>query len=240
MRDVLHYAFRAFSSPLDLLSRLIDRVKVEGVEEEIRPLIKVRYYLLIFRTVKFVWDWFKSFSAIDFNSPESKMLFNYFTEEMMDNLPISAKGSGSLSRGLRNCQRYFDYAIRMGPGTFRPPSTTIKPRVSRGQRSASITNGGKSAPPIIEIHPTDKLKNMTLLDFDCVEIVTELTRREYDYMKAVSPEMLSLNLWGSQKDTSVKDMIKPIQDSIEFFNTVTTLLTRLVTGLPLKYVLNQK
>ena len=41
--DVMRYAFRAFASPEDLLSRLMDRVTVEGVEEQMRPLIKIRY-----------------------------------------------------------------------------------------------------------------------------------------------------------------------------------------------------
>ena len=142
---------------------------------------------------------------------------------MMVNLPTSAKGSGSLSRGIRNCQRYFDYAIKLGPSHTTRQSTTIKPRVSRGQRSGSITGGGKFGPPVVIESPTpsaDKLKNMTLLDFDEDDIVTELTRREYDFTKAVTPEMLTLNLWGNLKETTVKDLVKPIQDSIEFFNTV--------------------
>ena len=138
----------------------------------------------------------------------------------MENLPASAKGSGNLSRGLRNCQRYLEYTVKMGPGAFKQ-AVVAKPRASRNQRSGSMPTGGKYATlPQDAPATTDKSKGMTSLDFDCEDLVAELTRKEYEFTKAVTIEMLTLNLWGSQKDNAIKEYIKPIQDSIEFFNTV--------------------
>jgi hypothetical protein len=71
----------------------------------------------------------------------------------------------------------------------------------------------------IVVQEKPKIK-MEFLDIDPDEMTMAFTLREQELLSIITPATLANHLWGSHKEGAVADQIKPINDSVQCFNTI--------------------
>jgi hypothetical protein len=166
--------------------------------------------------IALVWKWILTFPS-DFGKPSILPKFLKFIIQMADDFPSAPATAQKLKKSFQICQAYiYNFTKNFAEIPIRRSYLNSGMRSSRASSRISTVSNAANPP---ETSDHSKTKH-TILDFPAEELAEAFTIREYDLLSAVTSEMLILNLFNG-RDPSTSEITKPIQESIDNFNTVT-------------------
>lgn len=62
--------------------------------------------------------------------------------------------------------------------------------------------------------------HQTILDFDAKQVALCLTQVDFERFCKITPYQLALYIWGAKNDATVKQVIKPLDESVQMFNKI--------------------
>lgn len=165
-----------------------------------KPIIRLRCVLV-------VQKWMEEFWAPDFQREDLRNELQNFIHMMSASFGSSEVDKSLDKKYLAKFKLLKSYMHHLNSN----------PRMNE-KRKCSF--GGKSIRPA-DISTAEKpKKNTSLIEIEPEEVSNAITVKEQELMMMISPKILSLHLWESQKDPLIAEMVKPIADLVNLFNTV--------------------
>ena len=184
--STFYLTFRLFATPFDFAQALVDRFSYVGDSPRISGPVRLRVYNMF-------KGWLESHWRNDCDKPALEIITQFATRQLQIVLPTAGKRLASLAEQVT--------AVN-GPLVPRLISSIGKTNTSVAQYIPPDT---PMPPPVISKGQLNALKNwkagvanVTLLDFDPLELARQLTIKESQIFCSILPEELLASEWTKQ------------------------------------------
>jgi hypothetical protein len=215
------YCYRAFVSPVKLIEKCKCRINPTFTEKDAaylkwKPIIRLRYYFFI-RIISFIQKWASTFWFPDFMDVSVKQGYNQFVDLITSSFGVLEEDQLLDQKYLVKFGVIKSYMYKYGVQDKMDKVDRRRSNLSMCSSSRASLFLDHSPIPSITEKPKSKLE---FLDVNPDEMTMAFTLREQEILSLITPASLANHLWGSHKDSHVVDQIKPINDSVLNFNTI--------------------
>ncbi|KAK5667389.1 hypothetical protein QVD99_005990 [Batrachochytrium dendrobatidis] len=201
--SMMLHTYRHIVSTSAFLSMLKARlhVVIPQDEEAGDDLFSVNWKIVVkIRTISVVYLWIKTIWSPDFIYPEAR--------ESLEQFVAAIQGSFGPLDSDKVLESQHLNEFKLLAGHFRG--------VIRRREALYAAY----SPPPSEIAPVLTTSKLGFIDFEPAELAKHLTLREQEYLNAIKPIQFLLRVWSNEKDPIIEREVRPLNDAVNAFNTV--------------------
>jgi hypothetical protein len=159
-----------------------------------------------------VQKWTSAFWFPDFENEITKQEYHQFVDAIS-----SSFGDSDIEKQLD--QKYLPKfkVLKAYMLKFAMPDKVERRRSNLSMMSSRTSILMESSMPSPIEKPKTKLE---FVDIDPDELTLAITMREQELLSVITPATLANHLWSSQKEGPVLEQIKPINECVNYFNTI--------------------